>query len=132
MELGASSFPRRKTRQIMVGSVPVGGDAPISVQSMTTTKTADINATLQQIASLVATGVDISVEEVANRAYHEWGIGRKGSSNGVLFLVFVDDRKMRFEVGRDAPDACFRPCLHRGPYAAAMTIAPANVRTADP
>jgi (E)-4-hydroxy-3-methylbut-2-enyl-diphosphate synthase len=42
-----------------VGRVAVGGDAPISVQSMTTTKTADINATLQQIASLVAAGVDI-------------------------------------------------------------------------
>src|SRR5881409_2350190 len=50
---------RRASRRIRVGSVPVGGGAPISVQSMTTTKTADINATLQQIASLVATGVDI-------------------------------------------------------------------------
>jgi (E)-4-hydroxy-3-methylbut-2-enyl-diphosphate synthase len=53
------SRPRRKTRQIRIGDVLIGGDAPISVQSMTTTKTADINATLQQIASLVATGVDI-------------------------------------------------------------------------
>jgi (E)-4-hydroxy-3-methylbut-2-enyl-diphosphate synthase len=50
---------RRKTRQIRIGKVLIGGDAPISVQSMTTTKTADIDATLQQIASLVATGVDI-------------------------------------------------------------------------
>jgi (E)-4-hydroxy-3-methylbut-2-enyl-diphosphate synthase len=50
---------RRKSRQLQLGSVAIGGDAPISVQSMTTTKTADINATLQQIASLVATGVDI-------------------------------------------------------------------------
>src|SRR5205809_4004541 len=50
---------RRKTRRIHVGSVPIGGGAPISVQSMTTTKTADIDATLQQIASLVAAGVDI-------------------------------------------------------------------------
>jgi (E)-4-hydroxy-3-methylbut-2-enyl-diphosphate synthase len=50
---------RRTTRQISMGSVAIGGDAPVSVQSMTTTKTADINATLQQIASLVATGVDI-------------------------------------------------------------------------
>ena len=53
------SRPRRKTRQIRIGDVLIGGDAPISVQSMTTTKTADINGTLQQIASLVATGVDI-------------------------------------------------------------------------
>ena len=51
--------PRRKTRQIMVGKVAVGGDAPISVQSMTTTPTTDINATLQQIAELTATGCDI-------------------------------------------------------------------------
>jgi (E)-4-hydroxy-3-methylbut-2-enyl-diphosphate synthase len=50
---------RRKTRQLQLGRVAIGGDAPVSVQSMTTTKTADINATLQQIASLVATGVDI-------------------------------------------------------------------------
>ena len=50
---------RRKTRQLDVGGVLVGGDAPISVQSMTTTLTADINATLQQIAELTATGCDI-------------------------------------------------------------------------
>ena len=51
--------PRRKTRKIRVGSVEVGGDAPVSVQSMTTTKTHDINATLQQIAELTAAGCDI-------------------------------------------------------------------------
>ncbi|MCK5752888.1 MAG: flavodoxin-dependent (E)-4-hydroxy-3-methylbut-2-enyl-diphosphate synthase, partial [Mycobacterium sp.] len=51
--------PRRKTRQIMVGSVGVGSDHPISVQSMCTTKTHDINATLQQIAELTASGCDI-------------------------------------------------------------------------
>ncbi|WP_432563574.1 flavodoxin-dependent (E)-4-hydroxy-3-methylbut-2-enyl-diphosphate synthase [Kineococcus sp. SYSU DK003] len=51
--------PRRKTRKIKVGSVDVGGDAPISVQSMTTTPTTNINATLQQIAELTATGCDI-------------------------------------------------------------------------
>ena len=51
--------PRRASRQITVGKVLVGGDAPISVQSMTTTPTTDINATLQQIAELTATGCDI-------------------------------------------------------------------------
>jgi (E)-4-hydroxy-3-methylbut-2-enyl-diphosphate synthase len=51
--------PRRKSRQIMVGKVAVGGDAPISVQSMCTTKTTDVNATLQQIAELTASGCDI-------------------------------------------------------------------------
>ncbi|GAB19170.1 4-hydroxy-3-methylbut-2-en-1-yl diphosphate synthase [Gordonia effusa NBRC 100432] len=51
--------PRRVTRQLKVGSVGVGSDSPISVQSMTTTKTHDINATLQQIAELTASGCDI-------------------------------------------------------------------------
>ena len=51
--------PRRKTRQIKVGKVMVGSDHPVSVQSMTTTKTTDINGTLQQIAELTATGCDI-------------------------------------------------------------------------
>src|ERR671931_2590731 len=50
---------RRKSRQIRVGSVAVGGDAPVSVQSMCITKTADVNATLQQIAALAASGCDI-------------------------------------------------------------------------
>ena len=52
-------FPRKKTRLIHVGDVPVGGGSPISVQSMTTTKTYDIGATLQQIAELTAAGCDI-------------------------------------------------------------------------
>src|SRR5689334_12099702 len=51
--------PRRKSRRIQVGSVAVGGDHPISVQSMTTTLTSDVNATLQQIAELTAAGCDI-------------------------------------------------------------------------
>jgi len=51
--------PRRHSRQIDVGGVLVGGDAPVSVQSMCTTKTADVNATLQQIAELTAAGCQI-------------------------------------------------------------------------
>ena len=51
--------PRKTTRQIQVGDVAVGGSAPVSVQSMTTTKTHDIGATLQQIAELTAAGCDI-------------------------------------------------------------------------
>jgi (E)-4-hydroxy-3-methylbut-2-enyl-diphosphate synthase len=50
---------RRTTRQIRVGNVAVGGGAPISVQSMTTTKTADVEGTLQQIYALAAAGCDI-------------------------------------------------------------------------
>lgn len=60
MDVTASSLtPRRRTRQIAVGSVKVGGDAPISVQSMTTTKTADVEGTLAQIYALAAAGADI-------------------------------------------------------------------------
>jgi (E)-4-hydroxy-3-methylbut-2-enyl-diphosphate synthase len=52
-------FDRKLTRQIEVGGVPVGGGAPISVQSMTTTKTADVDGTLQQVYALAAAGADI-------------------------------------------------------------------------
>lgn len=51
--------PRRVSRQIKVGKIMVGGNAQVSVQSMTTTQTTDVNATLQQIAELTATGCDI-------------------------------------------------------------------------
>src|SRR5437588_6330960 len=53
------AFPRRHTRQVMVGSVPVGRGAPITVQSMTITKTADVDGTLAQIYELAAAGADI-------------------------------------------------------------------------
>src|SRR5690348_16100054 len=64
ISLGMPSVPtrvaeRRQSRQIQVGSVAVGGDAPVSVQSMTTTRTSDIGATLQQIAELTASGCQI-------------------------------------------------------------------------
>jgi len=62
MELRPDSperFPRRNTRRIHVGKVPVGGGSPISVQSMTITKTADVEGTLQQIYALAAAGCDI-------------------------------------------------------------------------
>jgi (E)-4-hydroxy-3-methylbut-2-enyl-diphosphate synthase len=60
MDVAATPLtPRRPTRQISIGSVKVGGDAPISVQSMTTTKTADVDGTLQQIYALAANGADI-------------------------------------------------------------------------
>jgi (E)-4-hydroxy-3-methylbut-2-enyl-diphosphate synthase len=51
--------PRRSSRKIQVGAVAVGGDSPVSVQSMTTTLTSDVNATLQQIAALTAAGCQI-------------------------------------------------------------------------
>src|SRR5690625_6558665 len=59
--------PRRKTRQVKVGSVMVGSDHPVSVQSMTTTQTTDIDATLQQIAELTASGCDIVRDRKSTR-----------------------------------------------------------------
>src|SRR5580658_9971677 len=65
VDLGLPGVPptplaeRRRSRQLMVGKVPVGGGAPVSVQSMCTTLTADVNATLQQIAQLTAAGCQI-------------------------------------------------------------------------
>src|SRR5450759_3201498 len=69
VDLGIPQLPpepvatRRISRQILVGkgghALPVGGGAPVSVQSMTTTLTADVNATLQQIAELTAAGCQI-------------------------------------------------------------------------
>ena len=66
---------RRPTRQIMVGPVPVGGDAPITVQSMTTTKTADVDGTLAQIYALAAAGADI-VRCTCNEAAAAEGLAR--------------------------------------------------------
>ena len=59
MEVSSSLVPRKVTKQISVGDVKVGGDAPITIQSMTITKTADVDGTLQQIYALAAAGADI-------------------------------------------------------------------------
>jgi (E)-4-hydroxy-3-methylbut-2-enyl-diphosphate synthase len=61
------SIERRRSRQVRVGWVEVGGDAPVRVQSMTTTKTSDVNATLQQMAALVAAGCEIVRVAVPHR-----------------------------------------------------------------
>ena len=53
------TIERRKCRQIMVGSVPVGGDAPISVQTMTNTLTTDVSGTMAQITAAAEAGADI-------------------------------------------------------------------------
>jgi (E)-4-hydroxy-3-methylbut-2-enyl-diphosphate synthase len=64
-------FERRKTRPVRVGKVTVGGDAPVSVQSMTTTKTTDVYATLQQIRNLEVAGCDIVRVTVPDEASAE-------------------------------------------------------------
>ena len=59
MSQHVSPIKRRISKQIMVGSVPVGGNAPVSVQSMTNTLTTDVAATVAQIQSLQRVGADI-------------------------------------------------------------------------
>ena len=59
LSFSESPIVRRKSKQIMVGNVPVGGDAPISVQSMTNTPTSDIEATVAQIESIQQAGADL-------------------------------------------------------------------------
>jgi (E)-4-hydroxy-3-methylbut-2-enyl-diphosphate synthase len=59
MQVTSSSVARRPTRKITVGGVEIGGDAPVTIQSMTITKTADVDGTLQQIYALAAAGADI-------------------------------------------------------------------------
>ena len=59
MQATGFSRGRRKTRQIRVGAVLIGGDAPLTIQSMTNTKTSDVEATIAQILALEAAGCDI-------------------------------------------------------------------------
>jgi len=59
LSFSETSIVRRKSRQIMVGNVPIGGDAPISVQSMTNTLTSDVEATVAQIERIQKAGADI-------------------------------------------------------------------------
>ena len=54
-----SPIKRRHSRQVRVGSVPIGGDAPIAVQSMTNTETCDVQATVRQIEAIVDAGADL-------------------------------------------------------------------------
>ncbi|MEQ3631673.1 MAG: flavodoxin-dependent (E)-4-hydroxy-3-methylbut-2-enyl-diphosphate synthase [Sulfitobacter sp.] len=61
-------IPRRKSRQIMVGNVPVGGDAPITVQTMTNTLTTDVAATIQQVQTAADAGADIVRVSVPDEA----------------------------------------------------------------
>ena len=74
MEVKGWSGERRPSRMINVGGVPVGGDSPITVQSMTVTKTANVEGTLQQIYALAAAGCDI-VRCTCNESEAAVGLG---------------------------------------------------------
>ncbi len=84
---------RRKTRQIMVGNVPVGGDAPISVQSMTNTETTDVAATVAQIHALERAGADIVRVSVPSlEAAEAFGEIRKQVSVPLISDIHFDHR----------------------------------------
>ncbi len=101
------SFPRRPTRQVMVGSVPVGGDAPITVQSMTTTKTADVEATLAQIYQLAAAGADI-VRCTCNEPESAEGLARIVPRSPVPIVADIHHNHRRALEALEAGVHCLR------------------------
>jgi (E)-4-hydroxy-3-methylbut-2-enyl-diphosphate synthase len=107
MELGQSSFPRRETRQVMVGKVPVGGGAPITVQSMTITKTADVEGTLQQIYALAAAGADI-VRCTCNEVEAAEGLARIVPRSPVPIVADIHHQYKMALAALDAGVHCLR------------------------
>src|SRR6202051_3019286 len=110
-------FPRRATRRIMVGNVPVGGDAPVTVQSMTITKTADVEGTLAQIYALAGAGADI-VRCTCNEPEAAEGLARIVPRSPV---PIVADIHFHVEMALAALDAGVQ-CLR---------LNPGNLRKAD-
>ena len=101
------SFPRRDTRQIMVGDVAVGGGAPITVQSMTVTKTADHEATLQQIYALAAAGADI-VRCTCNEPAAAEGLARIVPRSPVPIVADIHHQYLRALEALEAGVHCLR------------------------
>lgn len=103
----ANPITRRKSRQIMVGSVAVGGDAPISVQSMTNTETCDVEATLKQIRALANAGADLVRVSVPSQEAAE-AFGRiKAQSPLPLITDIHFDHKIALRVAELGAD-CLR------------------------
>jgi (E)-4-hydroxy-3-methylbut-2-enyl-diphosphate synthase len=107
VQIGASSYPRRPTRQIMVGSVPVGGGAPVTVQSMTVTKTADVDGTLQQIYALAAAGCDI-VRCTCNEIEAAEGLARIVPRSPVPIVADIHHQYKMALAALDAGVQCLR------------------------
>lgn len=107
MDSGAVEFPRAKTRQIMVGDVPVGGGAPITVQSMTITKTADVEGTLQQIYALAAAGADI-VRCTCNEPEASEGLARIVPRSPVPIVADIHHQYRRALEALEAGVHCLR------------------------
>ncbi len=107
MEIPEVPFERRPTRQIMVGSVPVGGGAPITVQSMTITKTADVDGTLQQIYGLAAAGADI-VRCTCNEPEASEGLARIVPRSPVPIVADIHHQYRRALEALEAGVQCLR------------------------
>jgi (E)-4-hydroxy-3-methylbut-2-enyl-diphosphate synthase len=109
--------PRRQTRQIHVGSLAVGGGAPVSVQSMTTTKTADVDGTLAQIYALSAAGADI-VRCTCNEEEAAEGLARIVPRSPVPLIA---DIHFQYKLALAAMEA----------GVAGLRLNPGNIRKAD-
>jgi (E)-4-hydroxy-3-methylbut-2-enyl-diphosphate synthase len=100
-------YERRPTRQVMVGSVPVGGGAPVTVQSMTITKTADVEGTLQQIYALAGAGADI-VRCTCNDADAAVGLAQIVPRSPVPIVADIHHQYKMALAALDAGVACLR------------------------
>jgi (E)-4-hydroxy-3-methylbut-2-enyl-diphosphate synthase len=101
------TFERRKTKQISVGAVLVGGGAPVSVQSMTTTKTADVDGTLAQIYALAAAGADI-VRCTCNEVEAAEGLAQIVPRSPVPIIADIHHQYRRALEALEAGVACLR------------------------
>lgn len=101
------SYERRTTRQVKVGRVPVGGGAPITVQSMTTTKTGDVEGTLAQIYALFGAGADI-VRCTCNDAAAAEGLARIVPRSPVPIVADVHNQYRMGLAALEAGVACLR------------------------
>src|SRR3954451_10934739 len=107
MDVSSSLVTRKVTKQIAVGDVKVGGDAPITVQSMTTTKTADVDGTLQQIYALAAAGADI-VRCTCNDADAAAGLARIVPRSPVPLVADIHHNHRMGLAALEAGVACLR------------------------
>ncbi|HVE93402.1 MAG TPA: flavodoxin-dependent (E)-4-hydroxy-3-methylbut-2-enyl-diphosphate synthase, partial [Acidimicrobiales bacterium] len=117
MQFTGQAAPRRKTRRVMVGTVAVGDGAPISVQSMTITKTADVEGTLQQIYALAAAGADI-VRCTCNEIEAAEGLAQIVPRSPVPIVADIHHQYRMALAALDAGVACLR-------------LNPGNIRNPD-
>ena len=101
-----SPIKRRKSRQIHVGNVPIGGDAPIAVQSMTNTETCDVEATVAQIQSIEAAGADLVRVSVPSMEAAEAFKAIRAQAALPLVADIHFDHKIALKVAESAWTAC--------------------------